>query len=126
MNIDERLEALTQSIELLSLMHKDHESQFEDHKRRISAVIESLAISQQELVESNRQQAERNRQQSETNRQQSETNRQQAETNRQLAVIAAGLREGQQDLREAVMRLSVIAEAHQDTLDDHGERLKRN
>ena len=111
MNIDERLEALTQSIELLSLMHKDHESQFEDHKRRISVVIESLASSQQELIASNRQQAE---------------------TNRQLAVIAASLREGQQDmrreqndLREAIIRLSVIAEAHQDTLDDHDKRLKR-
>lgn len=60
MTIDERLEALTHSVELLASMHKDNEKQV------TGAII---------------------------------------------------------DIRDAVMRLSVIAEAHQDTLDDHDERV---
>ena len=38
------------------------------------------------------------------------------ENDRKLTQLIAGLNEGQRDLRDAVMRLSVIAEAHQDTL----------
>ncbi len=108
MNIDERLEALTQSIELLVSMHNDHERHFEEHrkefaeqrkefaehKRLVTGAIESIA-----------------------------------ETNRQLAQMLAGMRSEQvQDrgeFRDAMMRLSVIAEAHQDTLDDHEKRLGR-
>ena len=109
MTIDERLEALGQSMELLACFHKDHEEQFarhqrdnEEHKRRLAAAIESIA---------------------ETNRRLEENDRKLMENDGKLAQLIAGLNEGQQDLRDAVIRLSVIAEAHQDTLDDHDKRL---
>jgi chromosome segregation ATPase len=116
MNIDERLEALTQSVELLAAMHKDHErqfeeqqrqfderhrqfeerqQQFEEHKRLVTGAIESIA----------------------------ETQRQLAENDRKLTQLVAGMSVEQKDLRDAIIRLSVIAEAHQDTLDDHEKRL---
>jgi hypothetical protein len=120
MNIDERLDrlaifvermaekhdGLNHSVELLVSMHNEHErifqehrNEFQEHKRLVGGAIESLA----------------------------ETNRQIGETNRQLAQIMAGMRSEQQqdrqEFRDVMMRLSVIAEAHQDTLDDHEKRL---
>ena len=122
MNIDERFEklglfieklgekheGLSQSVELLVSMHKDHEREFAEHKRLVTGAIESIA-----------------------------------QTNRQLTQMLAAMHddqvrmhdeqvrmrsEQQQDrgeFRDAMMRLSVIAEAHQDTLDDHEKRLGR-
>lgn len=99
MNIDERLEALTQSVELLVSMHNEHEREFREHKRLVGGAIESIA----------------------------ETNRQISETNRQLTQMLAGMRAEQlqdrQEFRDVIMRLSVIAEVHQETLDDHEKRL---
>ncbi len=108
MNIDERLEALTQSVELLVSMHNEHErqfaehqNQFAEHKRLVTGAIESIA----------------------------ETSRQLRENDRQLTQMLAAMRSEQQqdrhEFRDAMMRLSVIAEAHQDTLDDHEKRLGR-
>ena len=115
MNIDERLEALTQSIELLVSMHNDHERHFEEH--------------QKEFAEQRKEFAEHKRLVTGAIELIAETNRQLGETNRQLTQMLAGMRNEQlQDrgeFRDAMMRLSVIAEAHQDTLDDHEKRLGR-
>ena len=109
MTIDERLEALGQSMELLASFHKDHEEQFarhqrenEEYKRRLAAAIESIA---------------------ETNRRLEENDGKLMENDRKLSELIAGMGEGQRELRDAIMRLSIIAEAHQDTLDDHDKRL---
>lgn len=42
MKLDERLEALTRSVELLTSMHKDRERGFEEHKRVISQMLSAI------------------------------------------------------------------------------------
>ncbi|MGA8027404.1 MAG: hypothetical protein WB992_09675 [Bryobacteraceae bacterium] len=41
MDIDERIEALTQSVELLSQMHQDNEKKYERLFERLTAILES-------------------------------------------------------------------------------------
>ena len=129
MNIDERLEALTQSIELLVSMHNDHERHFEEHRKE-------FAEQRKEFAEQRKEFAEHKRLVTGAIESIAETNRQLGETDRKLAILIAGMHddqvrmrsEQQQDrgeFRDAMMRLSVIAEAHQDTLDDHEKRLGR-
>ena len=129
MNIDERLEkmglfmerlgerheGLTQSVELLVSMHNEHKRQFEEHRKEFAEQRKDFAENKRLVtgaIESI------------------------AETNRQLTQMLAAMRNDQvrmrdeqlQDrgeFRDAMMRLSVIAEAHQDTLDDHEKRLGR-
>ena len=43
MTLDERIEALTQSVELLALMHKDHEARVETYEARMDARLDKLA-----------------------------------------------------------------------------------
>ena len=143
MNIDERLEALTQSIELLVSMHNDHERHFEEQRKECAEHRNQFAEHRNQFAEHRNQFAEHRNQFAEHRNQFAEhkrlvtgaiesiaeTNRQLGETNRQLTQMLAGMRNEQlQDrgeFRDAMMRLSVIAEAHQDTLDDHEKRLGR-
>ena len=46
MNIDERLEALTQSLELLSHMHQENERESEKRMDRVDQVLTALAEAQ--------------------------------------------------------------------------------
>jgi hypothetical protein len=48
MNIDERIEALTQSVELLASLHKDGEKRMD----RLASVVERMAISVERLNKS--------------------------------------------------------------------------
>lgn len=99
--IAERHEGLSQSVELLVATHRDHESDFQEHKRIMAGVIESLHQNDLKLT---------------------------AMLEGQQQILAAVSQEQQlargdrNEFRDAMMRLSVIAEAHQDTLDDHEKR----
>ncbi len=143
MNIDERLEALTQSVELLVSMHNDHERHFEEHRKQFEERQKESAEHQKQFGEHQKQSTEHLKQSTEHLKQFAEykrlvggaiesiaeTNRQLGENNRVLTQMLAGMRNEQQhdrqEFRDAMMRLSIIAEAHQDTLDDHEKRLGR-
>ena len=43
MNIDQRIEALTQSVELLSQMHQDNEKRYAKQFDQLTSISESLA-----------------------------------------------------------------------------------
>jgi septation ring formation regulator EzrA len=49
MNIDERLEALTQSVELLAQMHRDNEAKYEQRFERLESLIERIVTVQESL-----------------------------------------------------------------------------
>ena len=51
MNIDERLEALIQSVELLSTMHRDNEKRLDDQNQKFERAISRLAERNRRLEE---------------------------------------------------------------------------
>ena len=83
MNIDERLEALTQTVELIASLHKDNEERFREYAQATEARFSKLA----QAVERNEERA------------------------------------GQ--LMDTMNRLGRILEIHDETLDEHDERIKR-
>jgi peptidoglycan hydrolase CwlO-like protein len=50
MNIDERIEALTQSLELLASMHKDGEKRMEDSEKRMAKLESYMATMMQSIT----------------------------------------------------------------------------
>ncbi len=112
----ERHEALSQAVELLVSMHKEHESQietnrheFQEHKRLVTGAIESIA---------------------ETNRRLAtlmvKMDNEQARQSAEQARLSGEQQQDRKEFRDVMMRLSVIAEAHQDSLDDHEKRFGGN
>ena len=49
MNIDQRLEALTHSVELLAQMHGDNERKYEQRFQRIESLMERVVTVQESL-----------------------------------------------------------------------------
>ncbi len=49
MTIDERLEALTQSVELLAQMHRDNEARDEQRFQKLESLIERIVSLQERL-----------------------------------------------------------------------------
>ena len=100
MNLDERLEALTQTVEIMAGMHGDHEKRLE----ALTQGLESLAQRQEAL-----------------------TQRQEALT--QTVEIVAGMQRDSERRLVAVIdtmnRMGRILEAHDIALDEHDERIER-
>ncbi len=50
MNIDDRIEALTQSVELLAQMHHDNEAKYEERFKRLDEFIERIVSVRESLA----------------------------------------------------------------------------
>lgn len=50
MNIDERIEALTQSVELLAQMHRDNEVKYDQRFEHLEVLIERVVSVQESLT----------------------------------------------------------------------------
>jgi hypothetical protein len=51
MNIDERIEALTQSVELLASIHADNEKRHADNEKRLARMESALAAGLKAFIE---------------------------------------------------------------------------
>ncbi len=96
MTIDERLEALTQSVELLAAMHRDSERSAAERERSTAERERSAAERERAAAARERTAAER-----------------ETRLDRRLA-----------EIMEAINTLGRIAGLHQDRLDDHERRLE--
>ncbi len=108
MSPDERVEALTHSVELLASLHVDNEKRWAESIRRME--------SQQAQMQS--QHTEMRAQHVEMQAQHVEMRAEHLSNERLMTAIHA-------DMRDILMRLSVIAEAHDEKLDEHGQRISR-
>ncbi len=94
MTIDERLEALAQTLELLSSLHRDLEKHAEEAEAR----------NQKRMAEI------------------------EARDEKRMGVLTEAMTRNEKrmgQMMDAITRLARIADAHQDRLDDHGERIGR-
>ncbi len=99
MTIDERLEALTQSLELLGSLHRDND-------RRMGEIMDAMARNEERMA--------RNEKRLEQMMDAMARNEKRLDRNDERMA----------QMMDAITRLARIADAHQDRLDDHGERLE--
>jgi septal ring factor EnvC (AmiA/AmiB activator) len=112
-------------------MHKDLELRSEEHRKEFAEHRREFAEHRRDFAEHRRDFAEHRRIMAAVVESIHQTTQQLTENDRTLTALLVEMHEEQKqtrqertDLREAVMRLSVIAEAHQDKLDEHDEQLR--
>ena len=125
MNIDDRLEALTQSVELLATMHRVHERAFQEHEEANQKQFERFQKQMDRMDDQFNRQADRfnrrfDRIEGQFSKQFGRVGEQFAQHEQLFGQIALRLRE----VSEGIESLARIAGVHQERLDDHGRKLK--
>lgn len=120
--MDERLEALTQSVELMAGMHRDSERRFQAQLDRIATQFSQQTAEHEQLFG---QLALRNQELGGTVRELGEEVREVAGTVREIGGTVRDLSGTVRQMMNGIDSLARVAGVHQERLDHHEERLER-